>query len=359
MTNRKTLRALALAALTVLGVAGCDGGESTSSSPEPVDPEEASTAIFSVLDTLYTTLRTDGLLTGYSYELRDSIDEYEDITVSYSIDYELTEYQGSRLTYTLNAQSMLHLDGNTLYVDEGTIPETDSYALFTGSVTIDEQTFDHHFLVTVNQNTVVSIKYILDEALSDDQVTFRGVWMGTNGVITSGYTTYNAAYVADGEYAMQLYRLESDMIGEDWVIGETVLEVVGTYSPYNGLPEVGSITSVMEVEDDSIETPVTLNFTSETNVGELTSYDINRSVHVENVEVASIDRTNTYGNLSVYLKFADNDSFLLYMDSRYNDVDPWAAGSVDAGDIISFDTFIGWSSNAFQLIYYSNLVVNS
>ena len=361
MSNRKTLRALTLVALSALGLVGCDNQES--SSVEPLTPEETAEAVWSILDVNYTTLRTTGILTDYTYDLIATLADFPEVEISYEVNPELTTFEG-RISYTLGAQSLLHLDPEeptVLYVEDATVPETDSWAAFTAHLTIEDQTFSRDYLVAIKQNTVISIEYILDNEaeLTDTQITLRGVWMGTNGIITSGYTTYNAAYVADGEFAMQLYRPESELIDDEWVIGETVIEVVGTYSPYNGLPEVGSITSIREVENARIDAPVTLTFTSETDVSTLTKHDINRKVHVDNVEIASINRSNQYGNLYVNLKLASDTQFQLFMDSRYNDVDPWAEGLVDAGDIVSFDTFIGWNNNSYQLTYYSNLVVHS
>lgn len=360
MSRTKTMRALSLLCLATLGIAGCDGS-STNTTPTYDDPDSVASAIFSILDTNYITLRTDGLFTGYSYTLSSSVGDYSDLTITYAVDESRTSYSTSYQTYTLGAQDFIYIENDVLYIENGTVPEENSYAVFTAYVTINEEEYSHDFLVSVLQTNLISIEDIVTSSTSGDAVIFRGVYMGSNGKVRSDYGTYSAVFVADGDWAMMLYQVDEDLVSDDWVIGETVLQVVGSYSPYNGLPEVGSISAIDVVTDDTITAPTVATLTGESSLEDVrTTNAINRKYHLEDVQVFSVSTSTgaSYDTLTLSLMFTGGDSidFIdLYLTSRDSDFS--ILGNATSGDYITLDTWLGYSSGTYQFTYEANVSV--
>lgn len=360
MSRTKTMRALSLLCLATLGIAGCDGS-STNTTPTYDDPDSVASAIFSILDTNYITLRTDGLFTGYSYTLSSSVGDYSDLTITYAVDESRTSYSTSYQTYTLGAQDFIYIEDDVLYIENGTVPEENSYAVFTAYVTINEEEYSHDFLVSVLQTNLISIEDIVTSSTSGDAVIFRGVYMGSNGKVRSDYGTYSAVFVADGDWAMMLYQVDEDLVSDDWVIGETVLQVVGSYSPYEGLPEVGSISAIDVVTDDTITAPTVATLTGESSLEDVrTTNAINRKYHLEDVQVFSVSTSTgaSYDTLTLSLMFTGGDSidFIdLYLTSRDSDFS--ILGNATSGDYITLDTWLGYSSGTYQFTYESNVSV--
>ena len=73
----------------------------------------------------------------------------------------------------------------------------------------------------------------------------KGELVKTRGYVTSIIEDSRYCTIADGDYAIELYYVD-DVIG-DIAVGDMVL-VKGTSSPYDGLMEIGSITSLEKID---------------------------------------------------------------------------------------------------------------
>lgn len=350
---KRTLKLMSVLALGLLGLTACDGESSNTS----VDtPSEEASAIFNTLDSTYSSLRTGGIAPGGSFDLLSSIADFPDVTVSYSVDSTKTTYSLRGFDYTLGAQNIFSIseDGTQLLCDgTKTYDEANAYGVFTASLTIGDDTFTHDYLANV---IMYDISEITDLS-SGSAVAFRGYWMGSCA-FSENYGNYNASYVQVGDSAMMLYRLDGDMFDENWKIGETLLQITGTYSPYNGLPEC-TVTSIKEYTGSDAGSYAKPNVKTLGKEDSFTTSDINRKYYIPNAKVTSVS-TDTYGTIELTFVVGDDENgygekeYTLYLDNRYNDVKQDALKNLKAGWTFSCNTWLGFNSNNYQFTYIEN-----
>ena len=194
----------------------------------------------------------------------------------------------------------------------------------------------------------------------DDEVTVRGIYQGKNNKLSAynGVDQVNSVFIADGANWLQVYQGAASLY-EGLAIGDAI-EVKGKVAHYTSSDE-GSLTTyevkpteVTKVDAEGLTAPVwaTVNATTAPTFAQK---DVNQGVHVSNVEVVS-NTVGSYDNVTIVVK-SGSTQYELFLDSRYTDVTVDAIKNLKAGDIVSFDSFVGANKAAIRLIYVDNLVV--
>lgn len=372
---KKAAKLLSVVALGLVSLTSCAGqtGESavdssvTSSVTSSVapTPESISEAIFGTLEGLYSwKTPSDSLLIGKSYSLTASLADFSDYTVTYSVDSTKTEYKSSIISYTLGAQKLLSVKGTSLTLAYDEFDSANPYAAFTGTVTIDGEEYSHDFLICVSEPEAVSIKDITKQS-NGDIIKFTGYWQGTNGVLNADFNDYNACFVGDGTSSIMLYQVKANLLDlENYKLNETVLEVVGTYSPYNGLPEVkvSSIKTLTaeEAAEYNLTVPTVPVINAENPDYTFAESDINRFFEIENAVVTDVE-SDSYKNLSISFTVGEGTvSYFMYLDSRYYDSKTFDAASLKTGDKFSAGTWLSYNSSktpAYRFNYLSSFSI--
>lgn len=195
----------------------------------------------------------------------------------------------------------------------------------------------------------------------DDEVTVRGIYQGKNNKLSAynGVDQVNSVFIADGANWLQVYQGAASLY-EGLAIGDAI-EVKGKVAHYTS-SDAGSLTTyevkpseVKKVDAEGLTAPVwaTINATTAPTFAQK---EVNQGVHVSNVEVESVDVDAKYGNYTIKVK-AGSASYDLFLDCRYTDVTVDAIKNLKAGDIVSFDSFVGANKADIRLIYVDNFVV--
>ena len=343
MFKKNVLKLAVLLSFGTVGLAACQPSTSISTSVE-MTAEQKAKVIFSSVGSSYGTLATTGISSDNEVTLIDSVVDYPEATISYSVDASKTEFKTAAASFKLGCQNLLNIDGNKLTIKAGEIDKTNHYAAFTATVTIDGQSFTNDYLVSVLETKTMKIANLVKNGKKGDVVQLRGIYMGHNPTVNSNL--YNAVYIADGSDYMMLYKVSPDML-KGLEEGKSVVEVSGTYSPYNGLPEVGTITSIKTVTDSSIAAPKTIELAADT---KLENANINARVHIADAVVESVN-VGDYDNTTITFKIGETTvPYSLYLDSRYNDISSYK--TLKKGDKLpTIYSFVGINSGKIQLTY--------
>ncbi len=334
MFKRNSVKALSLLAFVGLGLVACNGNGNNGG-------QETADGLFGTLNASYSNLVTNGILAGRRANLMTSSALYEGLTISYTVDQSKTTFANAAATFTLGAQNLASIDGDQLVIANAEFDRDNPYCAFTASVTIDDEVYTRDYLVMVIPNDLDDIADITSMT-SGATVNFVGYWMGTNGVLSEQYQDYNAAFVAVGDDAMMLYQLDGAYVTDNLVVGETLVQVTGTYSPYNGLPEVKVTDFAVLDPDDTYAKPIDVVLADgyEPSTG-----DINRRFYIEDGLVSKVS-TNEKGNVTVDFTVGGGDTpYQLYLDSRYNNLEGNKVGELRVGDTFTTYTYLSYNSS--------------
>ena len=334
MFKRNSVKALSLLAFVGLGLVACNGNGNNGG-------QETADSLFGTLNASYSNLVTNGILAGRRADLMTSSVLYEGLTISYTVDQSKTTFANAAATFTLGAQNLASIDGDQLVIANAEFDRDNPYCAFTASVTIDDEVYTRDYLVMVIPNDLDDIADITSMT-SGATVNFVGYWMGTNGVLSEQYQDYNAAFVAVGDDAMMLYQLDGAYVTDNLVVGETLVQVTGTYSPYNGLPEVKVTDFAVLDPDDTYAKPIDVVLADgyEPSTG-----DINRRFYIEDGLVSKVS-TNEKGNVTVDFTVGGGDTpYQLYLDSRYNNLEGNKVGELRVGDTFTTYTYLSYNSS--------------
>ena len=194
----------------------------------------------------------------------------------------------------------------------------------------------------------------------DDEVTVRGIYQGKNNKLSAyqGVDQVNSVFIADGANWLQVYQGAASLY-EGLAIGDAI-EVKGKVAHYTS-SDAGSLTTyevkpteVTKVDAEGLTAPVWATVDA-TTAPTFAQKDVNQGVHFKNVEVVS-NTVGSYDNVTIVVK-SGSTQYELFLDSRYTDVTVDAIKNLKAGDIVSFDSFVGANKAAIRLIYVNNLVV--
>ncbi len=332
MFKKNSAKVLSLLAFLGLGLTACNGNSAN---------KETADNLFGTLNASYSNLVTNGILAGRRADLMTSSVLYEGLTISYIVDQSKTTFANAAATFTLGAQNLASIDGDQLVIANAEFDRDNPYCAFTASVTIDDEVYTRDYLVKVIPNDLDDIADITSMT-SGATVNFVGYWMGTNGVVSTGFDDYRGAFVAVGDKAMMLYNFESSYVTDDLVIGETLVQVTGTYEPYNGLPEVTVTAFAILDPDDTYAKPIDVVLADgyEPSTG-----DINRRFYIEDGLVSKVS-TNEKGNVTVDFTVGGGDtSYQLYLDRRYNDLEGNKVGELRVGDTFSTYTYLSYNNS--------------
>lgn len=184
----------------------------------------------------------------------------------------------------------------------------------------------------------------------DTAVITRGVYMGKSDVARSN--RWNYVWVADGDAAGALYSVNPDLVDASWVAGETVLEIEGTKTSYNGLQQIGDVTALTVVEDASVTAGTVTPITGQ----ELTAADVSHSFRFTDATVKEISKDDK-GTATITATVSNRD-YTLRLDNR----DVAATNplmSANAGDTFSVTSFLSAYKDDYQFITAADAVVNS
>ena len=334
MFKKNSAKVLSLLAFLGLGLTACNGNGNNGG-------QETADGLFGTLNASYSNLVTNGILAGRRANLMTSSALYEGLTISYTVDQSKTTFANAAATFTLGAQNLASIDGDQLVIANAEFDRDNPYCAFTASVTIDDEVYTRDYLVMVIPNDLDDIADITSMT-SGATVNFVGYWMGTNGVLSEQYQDYNAAFVAVGDDAMMLYQLDGAYVTDNLVVGETLVQVTGTYSPYNGLPEVKVTDFAVLDPDDTYAKPIDVVLADgyEPSTG-----DINRRFYIEDGLVSKVS-TNEKGNVTVDFTVGGGDTpYQLYLDSRYNNLEGNKVGELRVGDTFTTYTYLSYNSS--------------
>lgn len=344
MFKRNSVKALSLLAFVGLGLVACNGNGNNGG-------QETADGLFGTLNASYSNLVTNGILAGRRADLMTSSVLYEGLTISYTVDQSKTTFANAAATFTLGAQNLASIDGDQLVIANAEFDRDNPYCAFTASVTIDDEVYTRDYLVMVIPNDLDDIADITSMT-SGATVNFVGYWMGTNGVLSEQFRDYNAAFVAVGDDAMMLYQLDGAFVTDDLVVGDTLVQVTGTYSPYNGLPEV-KVTDFVAIDpDDSYAKPVDVVLNAENNDYELVEADINRRFKIEGATVTDKTVDSQFGNITIDFTVGGGETeYTIYLDSRYNDLEGNNISDLQVGDTFSTYTWLSYNSGSYRFNY--------
>ncbi len=184
----------------------------------------------------------------------------------------------------------------------------------------------------------------------DTKVTTRGVYMGKSDVARSD--RWNYVWVADGDAAGALYSVNPDLVDNNWVAGETVFEIEGTKTSYEGLLQIGNVTALTVVKDASVTAGTITPITGQ----ELTAADVSHSFRFTDATVKEISK-DSHDNATITATVSNRD-YTLRLDSR----DVAAANplmSATAGDTFSVTSFLSAYKGNYQFLTAADAVVNS
>lgn len=187
---------------------------------------------------------------------------------------------GSTLTYTVNGGETITTETNT------------------AEVTITEETTIEAFAVAADGETmseVVSATYTIKQTPTYENIAAfiaaapaeEAVLSGT---VTVTYQNGSNLFVTDATGSLLVYGVSGT-----YTNGQTLTGITGTYTLYNGLPEMTNVTLPEAVAGDAVEpTVMTVD-----EVKNLEAKDYSRYIKLEGVEVTE----STIGDITLYNKF--------------------------------------------------------
>ena len=281
MKKKLSLTIVSLMCLGVFGLTACNPTVTSSEAASVADTtSEVSSEVDSVEDTsvvsnpvykLIGIINKADLMASWKVEESDReldliVDPVANINLLVSTDM---------LTVTSSDTDVVTAAGIKLHaVAAGTA--TITVTLISGDTTITD---------TVDLTIEAAPAYISLEAAR--QVA-SGETVKTRGYVTSIVDDLKYATIADGEFAIELYGLSEELLG-DIKVGDLVF-VKGTSSPYNGLMEIGTIEDLTKLEPTDDENADVLKPV----VLEITDWDAipdnsdSRMVKIENMILTSV-----------------------------------------------------------------------
>lgn len=320
---------------------------SVSANPNPFDPSDTSAQASAKLelDAEYEYLK-GGVVT-------DSIS-----LLDFSFGYDVT-YRVENVTHADQFPNAISVSGTTLTIESPTPDELPGGQFITaklhGQLSYDGENYGEELSWNVRINSfnpnLVTIEEAVTAAQSDD---FNSAEWKDNtilrGYVTELYTDLDGGLIQDGEHALMIYKLAD--LDFTFEVGQ-LIEIMGSLSLYNGAPQVGYISKVVEVEDTTIEQPVALNVTTGDEYKALDVYDIHRTITVTGLTYVSTewDESDPYYHYNINFTL-DGEAVTVRVNYHLGNaiMDAYKAftDSLTAGDSVNFTGSVGYY-NAFQL----------
>ncbi len=337
MKKKLSLTIVSLMCLGVLGLQSCNDTssiEATSETTSETTSEATSEATSSVSDVVYTAVSITNKAELQATWLEEEADRTVDLSVEPTANILLLLNNGS-LVITSSDPSVILVSGKKLTaVGAGTATIT---ATLTSGGNVLTDTVGLTIEAAAAPLTIAEVRALT-----------KGDLAKTRGYITKIMGDNSFVIIADGENSIELYGLYENV--GDLVVGDMVL-ASGTYSPYNGLSEMGSITSIEKIdaaENTDVLAPVDLEITDWSAIG--TGMDC-RIVNVEGMVYTGLGTADDEGSFNIYLTL--NDEAVSCFVSYHNDPTVLAAiyDLFDATPLTSTVDFNGLLStyNAYQL----------
>ena len=197
---------------------------------------------------------------------------------------------GSTLKYTVNGVANTS-DDNKAYVtinEETTIEATATAA---DGVTVSESATAVYTIKAIP--TYANIAALVESAIKDEDVIL-------SGTVTVTHDAGNNLYVTDATGSLMIFGTSGNYKNGDRLTG-----IRGTYSPYNGLPEIVDAT-LPATEAGEAVAPVVMTAAE---VSALTNTQYSRYIKMENVTISNVSSknatlTDASGTVALYNQFA-------------------------------------------------------
>jgi len=283
MKKKLSLTIVSLMCLGVLGLQSCNDTSSASeTNSEDVTSEVSSEDNSTNEDVVYNSVsitNKDELQAEWKVE---EADRTVDITVDPTTNVLLLLNNGS-LVVSSSDTSVITVNGKKLTaVGAGT-------ATITATLTSGDQVLTDDVEITVEAAAAPITIAEVRQLESGDLVK-------TRGYITRIMADSSFAIIADGESSIEVYGFYD--YADMFEVGDLLL-VSGTYSPYNGLAEIGSLTGVEKIdasENTDVATPVDLEITDWSTIPD--GMD-GRIVDIKGMTYNGIEDSDDKGNFSI------------------------------------------------------------
>ena len=256
-------------------------------------------------------------------------------------------------------------NNTTLVIDSPTSEEWDEYETETGTtlaaiigrinaqLTYEGQNYGSTKSFNVQIASFDPQYMTIEDAIERDE-TGKLVHGGEDGVIIRGYVTkifssdFNGATIQDGEFAIFLYHIED----YDWLQVGDLVEATGELTEYNGAHQLNFIDNIEIVEDEMIDEPVVLNFTTAEEWNAKTMMDIHRIVNLEMVYVSGEVAASGHSTLKVTVYGVDASLYINYhVGTSIQSTFRTLFENAEAGDTFVYTGTIGYY-NDYQLVPY-------
>ena len=197
---------------------------------------------------------------------------------------------GSTLNYTVNGVAN-SADTNKAYVtinEETTIVATATAA---DGVTVSESATAVYTIKAIP--TYANIAALVENAIKDEDVIL-------SGTVTVTHNASGNLYVTDATGSIMIFGANGNCKNGDKLTG-----ISGTYSPYNGLPEITGATLPTAVTGEAVA-PVVMTAAE---VSALTNTQYSRYIKMENVTISNVSSknatlTDATGTVALYNQFS-------------------------------------------------------
>lgn len=279
MKKKLSLTIVSLMCLGVLGLQSCNDTSSVTetTSQETTSEEVTSEETTSTEDVVYTSVsitNKDELQETWKLE---EADRTVDITTD-PVANTLSLLNDGTIVVTSSDSAVVSVNGKKLTaVGAGTATIT---VTLTSGETVLTDTVD----ITVEEAAAPL-------TIAEVRALESGTLTKTRGYITRIMDDGSYAVIADGETAIVLYGYYDYV--DTFEVGDMVL-ANGTYSPYNGLAEIGSLTSIVEIdasENTDVLAPVDLTVTD---IAAIPDGSDGRIVDIEGMTLVSVDSAGAF-----------------------------------------------------------------
>lgn len=292
MKKKLSLTIVSLMCLGVLGLQSC--GETTSNttttseSASETTSEATSETTSVVEEVVYTAVSITNKEELQATWLEEEADRTVDLSVEPTANT-LALLNDGTIVITSSDSSVISVSGKKLT------------AVAAGTATITVTLTDGDTVLTDSVELTVEAA-AAPLTIAEVRALESGALAKTRGYITKIMGDNSFAIIADGETSIELYGFY-DYAGL-FEVGDLVL-TSGTYSPYNGLSEIGSLTSVEKIEaadNADVLAPVDLQITDWSAIP--TGNDC-RIVNVEGMVFTGLGAADSKGNFYIYLTLND------------------------------------------------------
>ncbi len=291
--------------------------------------DKAQDVIFKLGESTEITLRTDGSSSKmYDNDIQSLVDSWEEMNLTAGDEVQIT------------APLSWFYDPQFAYISHGTtITKTGNHE-------------DVFVPDPFEEYRISDIKKFAQNAEYNGVAYYLG--RNDNAYTKGDELTYNAVYVGDGTEYYMLYNVPARYLPANLVPGETIIAWGGIVSDYNGIKE-STVTSMGKLSTfEGLEKPVIPTLNAENS---LTLSEDLMSAKVK-IEGATVTNVTSDSNENKTITFTvGNNSYSLYLDSRYTNLDGTLAGSLKVGDVFDTYSFVSSNNGKYQFVYVDELTV--